>query len=387
MPNVNPLDSLAFISVPDDFAKQNALLRLNPAIPLPVQKQTTDRRGDSSIKLDSLTPEMIFAGILTVLAYDSTNAHTPYYRNLLLEARPGIKQELAEAAILKARNENFEIAEELFASLRGLDPDDLYIVLDTAVMFDQKADYCRKSGLIVDADASDDEALALYKSAMDAEPAIPDAFFNAGFFFLKKQDHAQAKDCFETYLALVSGTDDEELDDNLRYKIERSTEVVNNINSQNLDDAKFKQAFEMVSKGDEENGIELVRQFLQNSPDVWNAWFLLGWGLRRLERWADAKAAFLQAIEHGASNADTYNEIAICCMELEEFDAAEKYLLKALSLENENTKIMSNIGILAYRRGKTDEALSWFYTALEYDPDDLLAAQMIGNLEVPQELS
>jgi tetratricopeptide (TPR) repeat protein len=381
------MDSLVFISVPESFAKKNALLRLNPAIPLPLQKQSIDSPDNSGIKLDGLTSEMIFAGILTVLAYDCTNAHTEYYRNLLLEARPGIKQELAEAAILKARNENFEIAEELFASLHGLDPNDMAIILNTAVMFDQRADSYRKSGLTPDADASDAEALALYKSAMDAEPAIPDAFFNAGFFYLKKQDYAQAKDCFETYLALVSGTDGDELDDNLRYKIERSAEVVNNINSQNLDDAKFKQAFELVSKGEEENGIELVRQFLQSNPDVWNAWFLLGWGLRRLERWADAKSAFLQAIEHGASDADTYNEIAICCMELEEFDASEKFLLKALSLENENTKIMSNIGVLAYRRGKTDEALSWFYTALEYDPDDLLAKQMIGNLEVPQELS
>jgi tetratricopeptide (TPR) repeat protein len=383
MTNANPLDSLIFISVPESFAKKNALLRLDHAIPLPVQKQTADDTSNSGIKLDDLTPEMIFAGILTVLAYDRTNAHTPYYRNLLLEARPGIKQELAEAAILKARNENFEIAEELFASLRGLDPDDIAIVLNTAVMFDQRADTYRKSGLTKEADSSDDEALALYKSAMDAEPAIPDAFFNAGFFYLKKQDYNRAKDCFESYLALVSGTDDDELDDNVRYKIERSAEVVNNINSQNLDDTRFKQAFDLVSKGEEETGIELARQFLQNNPDVWNAWFLLGWGLRRLERWTDAKSAFLQAIEHGASNADTYNEIAICCMELEEFEASEKYLLKALSLENENTKIMSNIGVLASRRGKTDEALSWFYTALEYDPDDLLANQMIGNLEIP----
>jgi tetratricopeptide (TPR) repeat protein len=373
----NPLDSIVFAQLPENFAFNSALVHFDTTIPLPIQKQSAD---DAGINLESLTVEMILAGILTVLAYDGANEHIDYYRHLLLDARPGIKQELAEAAILKARNENFDIAGELFASLRGLDPADMTIVLNTAVMADQRADSARKSGLITEADSFDAEALSLYRAAMDAEPAIPDAFFNAGFFYVKRQEYAQAQGCFETFLALVADSDEDALDDNSRYKIERAAEVVNSINSQNLDDECFKDAYALISKGEEERGISLVRQFLQNNPDVWNAWFLLGWGLRRLERWNDANAAFLQAIEHGASNADTYNEIAICCMELGKYDDADRYLLKALSLENENTKIMSNIGVLALKRGKTEDALSWFLTVLEYDPSDTLAKQMTQEL-------
>ncbi|MDR3284941.1 MAG: tetratricopeptide repeat protein [Treponema sp.] len=378
----NPLDSLVFISLPESFSwgcipgptPEQSHFYLDPSIPLPVQKQPAD-----DFALNGLTQEMIFAGILTVLAYDQANSHIDYYRNLLLAARPGIKQELGEAAILKARNENFEIAEELFASLRGLDPADMTAALNTAVMLDQRADYYRKSGLAREADDSDAEALGYYREAMDAEPSLPDAFFNAGFFYLKTQDFTQAQDCFETYLALESGTLDDGQDENKAYKIERAAEMVNTINAQNLTDKQFKGAYDLISKGEEEQGIKLVRQFLEKNPEVWNAWFLLGWGLRRVKRWQDAKAAFLLAVEHGASNADTYNELAICCMELEEFDGSEKYLHKALALENENTKIMSNMGMLALRRGKKEEALSWFLTVLEFDPSDILAKQMTGD--------
>jgi Flp pilus assembly protein TadD len=179
---------------------------------------------------------------------------------------------------------------------------------------------------------------------------------------------------------LAAGTSEEERDGNVQYKIDRAAEMVNQINAQNLEDKQFRDAFVSISKGEEERGIETIRQFLEKNPAVWNGWFLLGWGLRRMERWQDAKAAFLQAAAHGASNADTRNELAICCMELEQFDESEKYLRDALNLENENTKIMSNMGVLALRRDKKEEALSWFLTVLEYDPDDGLAKQMAEKL-------
>ena len=90
---------------------------------------------------------------------------------------------------------------------------------------------------------------------------------------------------------------DDELGENGLYKKERAQEIVNNINAQNIDDENYKAAYDFIKKGQEEKGIEAIRDFLQSNPKVWNAWFLLGWGLRRLERYSDAKTAFLQAIK------------------------------------------------------------------------------------------
>ena len=79
------------------------------------------------------------------MAYDKSNPNLNYYRNIITNAKPNIKTELSEAAILKARNEDFEIAEEIFDALRGLDPEDMAIVLNTALFFDQRADsYCER---------------------------------------------------------------------------------------------------------------------------------------------------------------------------------------------------------------------------------------------------
>ena len=42
----------------------------------------------------------------------------------------------------------------------------------------------------------------------------------------------------------------------------------------------------------------------------------------------------------------------------------------ALAEEGENTKVMSNLGMLAMREGKKDEAAGFFRSILEFDPKD-----------------
>ena len=192
----NPLNSVVVITLPEDFEISKKAMHIDTTIPLPVQLPLGSN-PEEPFDISTLSEEMILAGILTVLAYDKSNPNLNYYRNIITNAKPNIKTELSGAAILKARNEDFEIAEEIFDALRGLDPEDMAIVLNTALFFDQRADSYRKSGLIEDADAYDNDAEYYYKQAMDSEPAIPDAFFNAGFFYLKQKNFIKGKECFE----------------------------------------------------------------------------------------------------------------------------------------------------------------------------------------------
>lgn len=376
----SPLESVYFITLPEGFELSKESFPIDVTIPLPVQKKDSDAPGQ--FNPEELTQEQILAGILTVLAYDKHNQNLQYYRSIITKARPDIKKELSEAAILKVKNEDFELAEEIFLALQGLDPEDKAITLNMALFFDQRADSYRRSGLTEDADAYDEDALHYYKDAMVAEPAIPDAFFNAGFFYLKQKEYSNAKDAFETYLALTCDTPDEDLGDNGVYKKERAQEIVYNIKNQNMDDARFKAAYDLISNGEEEKGLDQIRMFLQNNPKVWNAWFMLGWGLRRIGRFEDGIQAFSKALEYGGdTNSDTYNEMAICHLETGNYEEAKKALLKALAIEPESTKIISNLGYVALREGNIADAQKYFTTVLEFDPDDKIAQTELAKLE------
>ena len=376
----NPLDSIYFIDLPENFNLSDAAFPIDRTIQLPVQQKDGDAPGIFNPK--EITTEQILAGILTVLAYDKKNPHLDYYRSLITKAKPNIKTELCEAAILKTKNEDFDIAEEIFLALHGLDPEDTAIVLNMALFLDQRADNYRRAGLFEDADAYDADAESYYIQTMEAEPPLPDAFFNAGFFYLKQHKYREAKDSFETFVALNAGATEEELGENGQYKLGRAQEIIENINNQNMDDERFKNAYDLISSGQEEKGLEEIRTFLQNNPKVWNAWFLLGWGLRKMERFDDAKQAFLEALKYGGdTNPDTYNELSLCLVAEKKFDEAKQALQKAMAIDPDSTKIVSNLGYIALAQGDEEEARKYFSIVLEIDPKDAIAAAELDKLE------
>lgn len=376
----NSLESIYFINFPEDVKLSEHALQIDPSVPLPVQKKEKDDPDNFNPK--DISPEQILSGILTVLAYDKNNKNADYYRKIIKQARPNILKELTEAAILKTKNEEWDLAEEIFLAVKGIDPEDKRIYLNLALFFDQKADSYRKLSLYDDADAYDDSALRYYTDAMNSEPEIPEAFFNAGFFYLKQNNFAEAKGCFENYLALTADLTDEEMGDDGLYRKERAQELINKINERNLDQSQFNQAYNLISSGEEEKGLEVIRKFIENNPAVWNAWFLLGWGLRRLERFQEAKMAFEKAkeCEGNDENADTLNELAICQMETGDFEGAVNSLNDALSMDVDNVKVVSNLGEVYLRMGKKDEARKYFKTALELDPNDKIARFELDRL-------
>ena len=377
---MSPLESIYYIKVPENFVGSDDAFKIDPSIQLPVQRKVAEAPGD--FHPEDITTEQILAGILTVLAYDKKCEHLDYYRSILKKVKPNIKKELGEAAILKTKNEDFDLAEEIWLALLGLDPKDDALILNMALFLDQRADSYRNAGLNEDADAYDADAYSYYQDAMNSEAPIPDAFFNAGFFFMKQHKFREAKDAFETYIALTCDVPDDELGENGIYKKERAQEIITNIANQNIDDESFHAAYEFISKGQEEKGLEEIRDFLANNPKVWNAWFLLGWGLRRLERYAEAKEAFKEALKCGGDcNSDTYNELSLCYVKEGQFKEAQDALLKGLAIEPESTKIISNLGYLALAQNDKENARKYFTTVLEIDPKDKIASSELFKLE------
>ena len=104
----NPLESIYYIGIPENFIASDSAFKIDTSIKLPVQRKMDDDPGNFNPK--EITSEQILAGILTVLAYDKKNEHLDYYRSIIKKVKPDIKKELCEAAILKTKNEDFDLA-------------------------------------------------------------------------------------------------------------------------------------------------------------------------------------------------------------------------------------------------------------------------------------
>jgi len=350
--------------------------------------------GAASIKAGDLTLEMILAGMLRVLG-EGAEADFPelspqrldYYRRFVLTVRPGIYGEFTEAAILKAKNGDFPLALEILRGIEGLFPGEPRVLLNKALVLEEKArqasaasggygDGERAGGDDPSAEAASalSEAASAYGKVLALKPPFPDALFNGGCFFMESGDFPQALECLSNFLALTEGEGDSESDDDrASEKRSRAAALVREIEREALGDYSLQAAYGLVRKGREEEALLQAKAFLEKRPGVWRGWFVLGWALRRLGRWADGAASFQKAIELGGASAASRNELAICLMETGRLPEARRQLEKALEEEPENIKIISNLGVLARRSGNADEAAAFFRIVLDMSPEDPVA--------------
>ena len=371
---------LLYIKVPDEYTFTAKIPGFDSSIPLPLLLDSDGK----DFTAESISEEMILAGMLHVFAYQRDNQHIAYYRDIFKELRPDIRGEMTNAAILKIKNADYDLAERLLLALEGLFPEDMQTKLNVALLMDERARFYEQAGSEADADYYTDRAFEMYKEVLAAEPALPEAFFNAGFFFINQKNFLKAKSLFETYIQIETTHNDV-----TEQRKQKASELIEWITTQALDDELFKSAFDFIQMGEEDKALEKIREFLEHHPKVWNAWFLLGWALRRQERWQDAAEAFKHCLELGkgaqselsVAYCDICNELAICLMELDRFEESRQWLFSALEQEPENIKIISNLGTLALKEGNTDEAKAYFRTVLDMYPDDMLAVEILKKLE------
>ena len=375
----NPLDSLLYITVSPEQIQRD-FSGLDPSIPLPVR--IPEPSFGKEFKPEDITAEVILAGMLTVFAYDRENANIRYYRKIFNILRPEIRKTIMNAAVLKIKNGDFDSAEELLLALEGLNPSDTAARLNLALLMEERCAFFESADLYEEAKIYEERAESLYELLINSEPPMPEAFFNAAYFFLKQKNYKRAKSLLQTYLQIeMAATETAETRKN------KAEMLLKSIEEQALDDSLFEEAYRLINSGREEDAAEKIKAFLRNRPKAWNGWFLLGWALRLLGRWEDSKAAFLQALEllKQAENSETasfssiLNELAICNIELGLFDEAEKSLTDALHYEPENIKTISNLGTLALKRGNTAEAEAFFAAVLEINPNDKIALNVLGK--------
>ena len=335
---------IIFLEVPPSLAEElknytagNASLQIvwDPSIPLPLEIEAEE---DSAINVKNLAEdlswEMILAGMMRIISNPESAPESfkpgwlDYYRQFIFVLKPEIYSEFTGAAIIKARNKDFDAALEIIGILEGLLPHSPEVLLNKALIQEEEAVELEQKGSEMEAALLNDKALETYTRAMEIEPVLPEILFNLGFFHFRKKEFDKAREFLTDYLPLAEDPE----------KKEKAIKIIHEIQKSGLDDIKYTKSLELIRQGKEEEALLLIHDFLEEHPKVWNAWFVLGWALRKLKRWEDALASFGKALELGGNTADTRNETAICMMELGNLKGARKELEAALCEEPDNIK-------------------------------------------------
>lgn len=365
------LESLAWIRLPEGFSRSLGGFVLDPAIPIPTERLLA---GHDAVSPGSLSLEAILAGMLKVLSRSPGHEHAGYYRSFVLAARPAVAAELASAAVAQAREGRLDTARDIFMALAGLEPDNAIHKANLAALHDDRVQALERAGKAAEAEEEGLRAAEAWRLALSMPDPSPDIFWGAAQSAMRRKDWERARDLYSAYASM--GEDPE--------KAERARQIVEKIDSQGYLDGLFKEAYDFIRMGREEEGLERIESFLKGYGGVWNAWFLKGWANRRLGRWEEGREAFERALAlmtDDEDRVDPLNELSICLLELDRLPEARKRLEEALCLEPENVKIISNLGMLSLRNGKREEARRFFLAALEIEPDDPVAARCLAELE------
>ncbi|TWG94419.1 tetratricopeptide repeat protein [Luteimonas sp. J16] len=126
------------------------------------------------------------------------------------------------------------------------------------------------------------------------------------------------------------------------------------------------------------------RQVLAGQPRFPDAWFNLGYALRRQGRFDAALEAYARALEHGASAPESIhvNRAAILSDHLRDDDAACRELEAALRLAPGHGPALLNLGNLHEELGRRDEAIDCYERLLGRPgaDADALAAEALARL-------
>jgi len=324
--------------------------------------------------MQDLSWEMIVAAMLKIFAWDPSHKDIEYYRSFIQAVQPGINEEMTQTGIIKAGKKDYEIAEEIFRALANYKPDIEQNLTNLALIFEEQTELYSNMNNSDLADKKTDEAFKIYKRAVKQHPDSEEIFFNAGNFYLKHGNLQKAIELLNHFLVITKDQKKKEL----------VSDILKKIKDISVDDITFNESYELIKMGKEESGIKKIKQYLSINKEVWNAWFLLGWAYRRIGDYQNGKDALLECLALNDSNVDTYNELSICYLELGEYNECRIKLTKALRLDGDNIKIISNFGILALKEDNKEEAMGFFRTVLEIEPDDDIAKKYIDFLRKKQ---
>lgn len=371
---LNKLSKINYISLPATMEAETEGFKLDPSVLLPIESQVEDIQQT----INALSWEMIIAAILKIMAWDPEHKDIPYYRQLITAVRPDIIEELTRAAFAKSNSHDYELAEEILTALSILAPENTACMLNLALLQDDRSAIYRQNGNEELQNKYEISTKACYDKLINSnqEPPLL-ALYYAALFYARIEDYTSAKTLLSKF---IDQTDDKK-------KKTIAEKVLNTITTEMELSTHFNKSMQLISGKKEEEGIELIQKVLKQHPDIWNGWFLLGWGYRRIANFKKAKNAFEKALALKEDQADIYNELSICNMELNKLSESRNNLETAIKLEPFNIKILSNMAILELKENNSGEAVKYFKQVLEIDKEDPIALSWLESIKKENENS
>lgn len=337
-------------------------------IPLPVQLNEIvgDIKDNNLEHFSSIT---LVEGMIRILGIDSETPHRETYLNALKAYQPDMLEVILTKGIRTASEGAFDEAMLLFRAAVQLAPvseDALYNYGRSLVDLAAKYENTRLET------ALNDEALEVYETLSELNPELAQAHYFLGFLYANKKAYIKAAECWQRALALEISEDQE---------MEIRTLLIQ------LEDKRiYEEGYNAVLKGYNQDALELLCSLEDKYPEWWNLFFFIGLAYKGLEQYEDAISCFLRVEQLHPAHPETYNELGICYLMLMRYQDAEEQLAKGISMNPESSEMLCNMGIVLIEKGSLDLAEKFLIEAVQKAPEDEICKAWLDKVRKDKRL-
>jgi len=100
------------------------------------------------------------------------------------------------------------------------------------------------------------------------------------------------------------------------------------------------------------------------------------------KRYEEALNIFEQVLEHTDATPAIYNNMAMCYYNIDNFDKAADFFIKALSLDNKLAQAYINLTDIYFRQKKFLEAIELLQNAVYYLPEDMVLKHYLARVYI-----
>jgi predicted O-linked N-acetylglucosamine transferase (SPINDLY family) len=229
-----------------------------------------------------------------------------------------------------------------------------------------------------------EKARATYCRTLEVAPQLADAHNNLGNVLQKLKRHEDALAAYEKAVELMPNLAPFRMNrgDALR-DLERLEEAAEAYRAAieldpTLIEAYVSLAYSLELLERSEESVAVCRQAIERRPECADAHLALANVLRSLKRHEEAAVAYRRVLELKHNDEKIYRSLAKTLLDLQQYNEALVCLQQALKLKPDSDKAFNLMGDAFCNLGRLDDALAVYRRGLQLDPDGLFA--MHSNL-------
>ena len=230
-------------------------------------------------------------------------------------------------------------------------------------------------GVLAVSDNKADEALPLFKTALEANPKIEQFWLSYIDALIKEQQFENAKQVYEQ--AKNQGLDGERLI-SLEKQLSPKTQI-ENFNSASPSQQQLNSLLGYYQKGRFNDAEELAISITNKFPKYQFGWKVLGAVLGTIGKKFEAVEANQTAVTLSPQDAEAHYNLGVTLKELGKLDEALDSYTQTIALKPDFAEAHYNLGVTLKELGKLDEALASYTQAIALKPDFAEARYNLGN--------